>query len=36
MNQEIGTPEYTIVAFIALIFIGGVVMVFKFMKAGKK
>jgi len=36
MNQEIGMPEYTIIAFIAIIFVAGAVVVYKFMKAGKK
>ncbi len=36
MQNEVGMPEYTIIAFIAIIFVTGIVVVFKFMRGGKK
>ncbi len=36
MHGETGMPEYTIIAFVAVVFIGGAIAVYKFMKAGKK
>ena len=36
MQNEVGMPEYTIIAFVAIIFVTGIVVVYKFMKAGKK
>ncbi len=36
MNQHAGLSEYIIIAFVAVIFIAGAIVVFRFMKAGKK
>lgn len=36
MKQTVDGGDYFIIVFIAIIFIGGAIAVYKFMKAGKK
>lgn len=36
MKQSVEGSDYFIIAFVAVVFIGGAIAVYKFMKAGKK